>query len=452
MQLYDYQQIAFDGRLKEEANQATIQKICVLYLFCWTIAPVLAVGVIWRLLAVMAFGIWYFLAKKRGFKPNTDVSRAVGFVILVTAVDLLTLIRFTLFFKQFVRRIDLFMLAIAICMFNFYLRHPEELPDLVPYLMLMLAFFNFTTGKALLVDANIARQVVRDSEVAREALQKGIGGYTLLYLQVCALPAILFWCKHLINNKKDKKQMVIAGCWLLSYLLFCFKASYSIALFCTALSFFLVLSGKKTKLKQSLLIMIAMFVLMLAAITYVDSFRSMLFDIFQGTAIERKLHDFSVMNGLENDNDTYAQRLMWEGGDSDLNFGSFEGRKTRYIVSLTQLIYYPVIGGLFFDSRIGGHSAILDTFARYGWLGGWLYCCMIFAVPITLKKSVRQYPSMVTILNATFTIILFVGMLDSFPFEMTFNVVMLNAVFSFAQLKAEQQNGMRQQLEERYPV
>lgn len=452
MQPLDYQQIAFAGRLKEDANQAAIQKICVMYLFCWTIAPVLAVGAIWRLLAVMAFVMWYFLAKKRGFKPNAAVFRAVGFVIFVAFVDLLTLIRFKLFYKQLVRRIDLFMLAIAICLFNFYLQHPHELPDLVPYLMLMLAFFNFTTGKALLVDANIARQVVRNSEVARDALQQGIGGYALLYLQVCALPAILFWGKHLINNKKDKKQMVIAGCWLLSYLLFCFKASYSIALFCTALSFFLVLSGKKTKLKQSLLIMIAMFVLMLAAITYVDSFRSMLFDIFQGTAIERKLHDFSVMNGLQNDNDTYAQRIMREGGDSDLNFGSFDTRRNRYQISLTQLIYYPVIGGLFFDSRTGGHSAILDTFARYGWLGGGLYCCMIFAVPITLKKSVRQYPSLLTMMNATLTIILFVGILDSFPFEMTFNVVMLNAVFSFAQLKVEQQNGMRQQMVERHLV
>ena len=135
MQPIDYQQIAFESHLIEDANQAAIQKICVLYLFCWTIAPILAVGTIWRLLAVMAFGIWYFLAKKRGYRPNTAVSRAVGFVIFVAVVDLLTLIRFKLFYKQLIRRIDLFMLAIAICMFNFYLRHPEELPDLVPYLM-----------------------------------------------------------------------------------------------------------------------------------------------------------------------------------------------------------------------------------------------------------------------------------------------------------------------------
>ena len=158
------------------------------------------------------------------------------------------------------------------------------------------------------------------------------------------------------------------------------------------------------------------------------------------------------MNGLENDNDTYAQRLLNEGEDSESDFGSFEGRKNRYLISLTKLLYYPIIGGLFFDKNTGGHSAILDTFARYGWLGGWLYCCMILAVPITLKKSVRQYPSLITILNATFTIILFVGILDSFPFEMTFNVVMLNAVFCFAQLKAEQQNNMYQQLADRYLV
>ncbi len=216
MQPLDYQQIASLGRLKEDANQATIQKICVLYLFCWTIAPILAVGSIWRLLAMMAFGMWFFLAKKRGFKPNIAVSHAVGFVIFVAVVDLLTVIKFKQFYKLFLRRIDLFMLAIAICMFNFYLRHPQELPDLVPYLMLMLAFFNFTTGKALLVDVNIARQVVRNSEAARNALQRGIGGYALLYLQVCALPAILFWCKYLLNRKKDMKQMAIAVCWLLS--------------------------------------------------------------------------------------------------------------------------------------------------------------------------------------------------------------------------------------------
>ena len=424
MQPLDYQQIAFAGRLKEDASQAAIQKICVLYLFCWTIAPILAIGTIWRILALISFIVWYSLALQRGFKINTPVSRAIGFAVLVSVVILLTDFKV----GRIIKRIDVFMLVIAICMFQFYLLHPLELLDLIPYLLFMLTIFNFKTGDALLENAQIARLIVRNSEEAQAYQMQGIGGYCLLYLQVCACPAILAWGKSTIKSSSSKKLSILFVCWLLSYLLFIYKAAYSIALFASALSFFLVLPRRKANLRQSLIIMIVLFVLLMAAILFIEPFRELLFDIFRGTAVERKLHDFSVMNGLET-NDRYGSQ----------NYGSFDTRSLAYSRSLWMILQYPIIGGLFFSTAIGGHSAILDTIARYGWLGGWLYCSMIFAVPIAMKKSVSLKSPLTTINNATFVIILFIALLDTLPYENTFNVVMLNAVFFFALLKTEQQ-------------
>lgn len=420
MQPFNSQQLITPEPLLKKSDKADIQKYCVLYLFCWTIAPILAIGMIWRILALAAFAVWYSLALKRGFQITHPMSKAIGFSIFISVVIILTDLKI----GHIIKRIDVFMLTIAVLMFHFYIKHPQELIDLIPYLLFMLALFNFRTGKALLSNPHIARLIVRNSDEAHTYQMKGIGGYCLLYLQVCACPAILAWGKQLLLTPYRKKIKILFISWLLSYLLFLFKASYSIALFATAISCYLVLPKKKTNLRQSLVIMIVFFILLMAAILYIEPFRNLLLDIFRGTAIERKLHDFAFINGIET-NDRYAAQ----------NYGSFDTRFSAYSGSLWKILKYPIIGGLFFDKAVGSHSAILDTIARFGWLGGWLYCGMIFTIPNTLKKKLPPNTQLSSINNATFAVLLFIALLDTLPFEISFNLVMLNAVFFFDLMK-----------------
>ena len=401
----------------EKSQAATIQRFCVFYLFLWTVVPVFAIGTIWRVLALMAFVVWYTNAQKRGFVLNTPVKRAIGYAVLFVSVMMILNFSPRTLFKMGIAPL---MLTISICIFNFYLRHPFELSPLIPFLLITLTIFNFRTSTALTLNEHLARYIVRNSKIAFELQQQGIGGYSMIYSQVCVCPAILAWCRHILWENKDKLRWIIALAWLASYAFLLVKASYSIALFSSAISVYFIFSKKKVNVTQSALIMALIFVGMLTAIATIEPLRNFLFDVFEGTTIEKKLHDFSVMNGLATD-DRFGDR----------NYGSIDVRMERYMWSLGTMLKFPIIGCLFFPARVGAHSAILDTIAIFGWLGGWLYCGMIFAVPNTLKCFFNNNLRMGPVINATFVVILFVGLLNTIPFEVGFNMVLVNAIFMF---------------------
>ena len=414
------------------SGSVIVQKVCVLYLILWTVAPILSIDTIWRILALLAFGVWYSLAKQRGYEANEAVKKAIACAVFFILIAFLE----TFKAKSILRRIDIIMLAISICLFNFYLNHPFELSEIIPFVLLALTFFNYKSAHALGIDSHVARYIVRNSEIAHSLLRQGVGGYGLIYLQVCSLPSILLWGKKVLFVTRNKLLIAIGSCWFVSFILFLFRASYSIALFSTALSFFFLIPRKNTSWVKSAIVMLVLFASLLAAIAYIEPFRAFLFDVFEGTTVEKKLHDFSVMNGLET-NDRFSVANDENPFNDELeerNYGSIDVRMRRYGASLFLLLKYPIVGALIFEGP-GGHSAILDTFAKFGWLGGWLYCCMIFAVPWSLKKYVSNVPELQTHLNAVFVVILFVGLLDSFPFEISFNLVTLNALFTFEVMK-----------------
>lgn len=415
----------------ENTKAARMQALCFFYIFLWTVVPILAIGTIWRVLALLAFVIWYSIAITRGFVVTTPVSRAIGCAIFFITVNLLIDFRFV----TISRGINLAMLAIAVMMFTFYRKHPTELSRLLPWVLVALAIFNFRTAFALKENEHLSRYIVRNSKIAFELQQQGIGGYTLIYSQVCTFPAIFSWCRHVLTETKDKVLWALSLAWIASYLFFLVKASYSIAIFATAVSLFFIYTKKRFTMGQSALVMVLIFVGILVAIAALQPFRELLFDLFRDTTIEKKLHDFSMMNNLEV-NDRFGYR----------DYGSINVRLERYLWSLGTMLQFPIIGSLCFPAMIGSHSAILDTFARYGWLGGWLFCGVIFSVPLTFKNYVRNKPRLVPVVNAMFVVILFVGLLNTLPFEVAFNLVILNGIFMFELIRIDNAKSSRMPL------
>ena len=139
------------------------------------------------------------------------------------------------------------------------------------------------------------------------------------------------------------------------------------------------------------------FLSVMGAILYVDSFREYLLQTFDGTAVAKKIQDLVATS---------------ETGEAE---GSIYVRVTAYQGSINAIFEYPVIGGLWMGSG-NGHSAILDQFAKYGIWGGIIYTIMLFAVPNEYKRR-YHHPKVWMISNAVMVAVLFVGLLDSFTYS-----------------------------------
>ena len=86
---------------------------------------------------------------------------------------------------------------------------------------------------------------------------------------------------------------------------------------------------------------------------------------------------------------------------------------------MNTIFSYPVIGGLWFPNGSGGgHSAILDTFAKYGLFGGYVVIKILFSFSLGIKKSPETGKDL-RIANASFIVLFLIMLLNSIPFNFT---------------------------------
>ena len=167
------------------------------------------------------------------------------------------------------------------------------------------------------------------------------------------------------------------------------------------------------------LVIVIVFVIMgfSLLIIYSEFFRKLMLELFEGTKVTQKINDLM---------------LSVQSGEAD---GSVGDRTTRYMASINTIINYPIIGGLWMCS-IGNHSAILDSFAKYGLFGGCIFSKMLFSVNILYKEKTKD-KFMVQVLNASLAALLIVGMLNATPYQcmLPFTVVLLSIIGEIRILK-----------------
>ena len=140
-------------------------------------------------------------------------------------------------------------------------------------------------------------------------------------------------------------------------------------------------------------------------LVYVEGFRNLVLQIFEGTKVVRKIEDL-------------MSTAAGETADS------FSTRIERYWMSIKTSFLYPVIGGVMFGASAGGHSEILDTFAKYGVWGGIPSCVMIFHTPIMFKRG-HASTTVIATANAHLTAIALVALFDPFVFQVFFPLLIL---------------------------
>lgn len=390
--------------LKNGFSYGLIQKIAVLYLIIWTVSPPLQVDTIYRLIAlacaVLWAGIWFIRET-----PLTLGKEQIGAIIFLIAV--MIVVYFEKYdFSALIKQIALIMLVICFMMTYFYDDKWDELYGLVPIVLILLTIWNFKTVDILIEDHTVARLLIRDDEATYQFLRQGIGGYSLIYPQVCISPLIIAWTAKAF--KKNKIFFAIGIVWAFTFVRFLELAGYSIALFTSAVGLIILLFYRGKSVLPAFIITIILFIGIMAAIMYVTPFREWILETFDGMAVAKKVND------------------LVSTSESGVTGDSIQLRINAYSNSLIDMLKYPIIGSLWRENG-GGHSALMDITSKYGWLGGYAFAMMFYHVPFHYKHQFND-KFITSTSNATLVTLMFVSILDSFNYSFTFMVMIVSSL------------------------
>lgn len=374
--------------LKHSATgSAFLQKIAVFYIIIWTLAPFMEIDTLWRGLALGCTLVWFAFELRGSFRLGRAQLYAIIFALAVVLVAYLE----TGTAKGIIRQIPLYVMVICFLMCYFYRNRWRELSGMIPLVLILLTVFNVRSMQAVAVEPGLARLLVRNDEAIYGYLRRGIGGYSLIYPQVVIFPAILAWIRK--TFRRHNVLFALGLVWLASYVSFLAIAGYATAIVASLIGLVMLYFYRGRRVLPAFFIALLLFLFGIWMIVYYETFRNFLLTIFDGTAVAKKINDLVAS----------AQEGAAEGSIYD--------RILAYRYSLETILHYPVIGSLWHASG-GGHSAILDVFAKYGVLGGYVYVSTLFSVPNYYKNRYLGTDVM-TVANATMVTLLFVSILDS---------------------------------------
>ncbi len=391
--------------VKKGFNYGTIQSFAVAYLVIWSISPPLEIDLIYRIIVLGALAIWAGVWLIRENPVVLDKNQLLSILFLFTVIGVTFIDNGD--FRGILKQIAFFMLVVCFIMNSFYKKHWEELKWLIPIVLVLFIIWNYKTVQALIIDPTIARKIVRDDETTYEYLRQGVGGYSLIYPQVCMFSAILMWI--IKSFKYNKIYFAIGVVWAISFVQLISKAGYSIAIFTSAvgaiiLFFYNGKSGIKAFVVAGVILASIMF-----SIVYWDGFREWLLESFDGTAVAKKINDLVATS---------------ETGAAE---GSIQARIIRYMNSLELMSKYPIIGALWRGSG-GGHSGFLDTLAKYGLWGGWFFIKAFYSVPNYYKEKYDNL-QIRRMGNAVLVSLLIVSLLNSVTYSIYCTVLLVLPLF-----------------------
>lgn len=389
---------------KNGFSLGSIQAVAVLYLVVWTVSPPLQVDLIYRLIALACAAIWaviWFIREN----PVTLGKEQIGAIFFLIAV--MIVVYFEKYdFSALIKQIALIMLVICFIMTYFYDDKWQELSGIVPIVLILLTIWNFKTVDILIEDHTIARLLVRDDEATHAFLKQGIGGYSLVYPQVCICPLIFAWVFKAF--KHNKFYFVVGVAWAYTYVRLLELAGYSIALFGSVIGLLLLIFYRGKNAVPALIVTILAFIGVMAAILYIIPFREWILETFDGMAVAKKVND------------------LVSTSESGVTGDSIQVRIDAYAASLLTIIKYPIIGA-FTRGGGGGHSAFLDITAKYGWLGGYAFAMIFYHVPFHYKhRSDNKF--ITSAANATLVTLMFVSILDTVSYSFICMVMIVSSL------------------------
>ena len=381
-----------------QSFQTVLQMLSILYLMVWSVAPPLQMDLIFRLLALGLAFVWFMIEFLRRFEFTR---MQIWCALYMAAVGVIAYMLGG--FSGAIGEIAVYMMVLAFFINIYSADSWRNYGFIVPVTLLLFIWFNYQTATALAQDASIARQLVRDTEELYDYMRRGIGGYGLVYPQVVISPVVFAWT--LKSFEHNKFFFALGAVWAVTFWWLLNNAGYSIAVIASAVSLIVLIFYRRRSVLPAFVISVVLIMVGVLMLVYVDGFRNMMLRVFEGTKVVRKIEDLVSTA---------------EGEMAD----SFAVRITRYWWSLQTSLQYPVIGGRLFGGRIGGHSEILDMFAKYGVWGGVPTLVMIFYTPHSFKEIAHSSTVMATA-NAHLMVIALVALFDPFVFQVYFPLMIL---------------------------
>lgn len=372
--------------------------LALLYIILWTIAPPLQLDMIYRVIVLGCVG---FLALKNGFTMDRQHFFAFLFVLFVAVSEIIM----DGSFSAILSPIAIYLLFIGYSLIDWYDDSLFDFRIIIPIILLVLAYFNFRTASEIAVNPRVARDIIRNTDLANGYLRQGVGGYGLLYSQVYIVPAIAMWA--LCAFKHNKLLFAIGVIWGITFFRFLLISGYTIAAVATFIGLIMLLIYRRKSVIPALALSLLFLALLVYLIGYNDAFRTRLMNYFDGTKVAAKINDIYISITTDETADSIYARIQ------------------RYYASLNMIRKYPLIGS-WFNGGVGGHSSMLDAFAQYGLFGGFMMLRMVYYVPLKWKAQTKS-PLMIRTINATLIPITIVAWLNSMPYNL---VMMLTAVLA----------------------
>ncbi len=387
---------------EKEKRRSLLQKLCIFYVTLWSIAPPLQIDMPFRLAALGSVFVWFAIEMSGSFEFTKFELAAIAYAMEVIAV---AYIRggTGIILKQ----IAIYMFVLLLIVNRCYRDRWKDLGNIHIVIILLLTVFNLITYSELIVNPEVSRLLVRDTESLYPYYRKGVGGYALIYPQICIAAVGFQWAAS--QFKKSKWKTCIGIVWIISLLLLILEAGYSIAIVTFVISFIILTLYRQRNPIPAITIALALFILMLYAIMKSTALQNFLLDLFDGTAVTKKINDF-----VSSINDAEAE-------------GSIKSRLIRYEKSFFGYISSPIFGTLT-EYVSGGHSAVIDSFAVYG-LMGIVNLRMIISEQFKELRKRTENKTIIRSVNAAMVAITFVCMLDSATYQFAAPIMIIIPLF-----------------------
>lgn len=348
-------------------NNISCQDLLVIIMIIWPIFPPLLFNNTYRMIAVVASGLWLFICMtkdKYKFKSIVPCLLSVG-IFAVLSTFLRTLDNGLSFVEAFFKQLQFVLVIFYACIGVYYMKWKSRvLPMLMWLCIAVYAYFGFKTLIAYQTMPGISRLIVRSSDDSMEFVKMGIGGYGLVYTMVFMISVALYVSLY-------EKKMIKKICLLLFAMeggILVVQSGYFIAnimLIFSLLAFILQVYRKKS-IKSVIVMFIPIVIFLFVAYNFILQFQNEIIKLVQGSLYEVKVHEIlASLNGQEVE-------------------GKLEGRSIVYQKTFFNFLDYPIFGAYAYGNgnMIGGHSTLFDLF---GWFG-----LTSLAFYIVLKKVFRD--------------------------------------------------------------
>lgn len=358
-----------------------VQNVAVGYVCLWATAPILAYGDIYRYMAAASVAIWLVLEMVRPggivSRPTLPVAVAVFFIAYTGIVELLLGVE-----GDVIRLIQVWILLFFLI---FYESRRDCVGSMRPMFWLMILtmpLWLYSTYAAFdSIGSHVARDIVRSSELAQTLSSSGIGGYSLVYGTVLALPLFV----TLIIRRREILSVTIPKFLLRARLLFyallladlllgivvVFRAGYTIAIMLAVFTMAIAFLVRRKSVVYLLFLPLAAGLSFLLIQVALEPGLLFLQSLAHGTPYESKFRD--ILATLS----------------TDQAAGSVDDRLERYQRSLGIFAHHPFFGVL--SARdVGKHSVYLDGFARYGMFFGSMIVYLLLYLPVRMMRGMNR--------------------------------------------------------------